>query len=82
VIYPARAYENDISGTVQLSCIIDCVGKVSNVKVLRGIGGGCDEEAVRVIRSMPAWKPGRKDMITVNVEVIIEFTYNSKTRRH
>jgi len=56
--YPHAAMEDAIQGTVYVTFVIETDGAVSHVKVLRGIGGGCDEEAVRVVSSMPAWKPG------------------------
>jgi TonB family protein len=48
--YPAQALENGIQGTVYLSFVVDHMGRVIEVKVLKGIGYGCDEEACRVIR--------------------------------
>lgn len=56
--YPRLALENGISGTVFLQFKVDETGKISNIKILRGIGGGCDEEAIRVVKLMPTWKPG------------------------
>jgi protein TonB len=58
--YPEMANENNIQGTVHVTFVVEKDGSVSNVKVLRGIGGGCDEEAVRVIKSMPRWTPGKQ----------------------
>ncbi len=59
--YPARARELEIQGRVYVSFVIEKDGKVSNIKLLRGIGGGCDEEAIRVVSEMPDWKPGRQN---------------------
>ncbi|NOX86796.1 MAG: energy transducer TonB [Chlorobi bacterium] len=56
--YPSLAKETNIQGTVFIGFVIERDGSVSNVKVLRPVGGGCDEEAVRVVQSMPRWKPG------------------------
>ncbi len=56
--YPKKAEEKGIEGRVYVSFVVNEDGSVSDVKVLRGIGGGCDEEAVRVVQSMPNWKPG------------------------
>jgi TonB family protein len=56
--YPARAAEEDIQGTVYISFVVKTDGKITNVKLLHGIGGGCDEEALRVVSKMPQWKPG------------------------
>ncbi|MPM01267.1 hypothetical protein SDC9_47506 [bioreactor metagenome] len=58
--YPQGARESGIQGTVFLTFVIEPDGKLSNIKVLRGIGGGCDEEAIRIISLMPPWKPGKQ----------------------
>ena len=58
--YPAEAMKKKIVGTVYVSFIVEVDGSVSHVKVLRGIGGGCDEESVRVISGMPNWTPGKQ----------------------
>ena len=58
--YPQIARETGIQGRVFVGFVIEPDGSVSNVKVLRGIGGGCDEEAMRVVKSMPKWKPGKQ----------------------
>lgn len=58
--YPQIARESGIQGRVFISFVVETDGSISNVKVLRGIGGGCDEEAVRVIKSLPKWKPGKQ----------------------
>jgi periplasmic protein TonB len=65
--YPMQATENGIQGTVYFQFIIDSKGNITDVKILRGIGGGCDEEALRVIKMMPQWKPGRQNGRTVRV---------------
>jgi TonB family protein len=57
VKYPAKAKEQSIKGTVYVSFIVDAEGNITDTKVLKGIGGGCDEESIRVINSMPKWKP-------------------------
>ena len=57
--YPQEARDKGIEGRVFVAMVIEKDGSVSNVKVLRGIGGGCDEEAVRVISALPKWKPGK-----------------------
>jgi TonB family protein len=56
--YPDMARENDITGTVVVQYMIDDSGFVQRPVVLKGIGGGCDEKALRVIRRMPRWRPG------------------------
>ena len=58
--YPEVARTSGITGTVYVQFVVEKDGSISDVKVLRGIGGGCDEEAVRVVKSMPKWKPGKQ----------------------
>ena len=58
--YPQIAQDSGIQGRVFVSFIIESDGSVSNVKLLRGIGGGCDEEAMRVVQAMPRWIPGKQ----------------------
>lgn len=66
--YPAIARENDIQGTVVVQFVIGSDGEINKVHVARGIGGGCDEEAARVVRSMPKWKPGKHNGKAVQVQ--------------
>jgi periplasmic protein TonB len=56
--YPTVARENCIQGTVALSFIIEKDGSLSNIKILKNPGGGCGQEAVRLLESMPCWTPG------------------------
>ncbi len=55
--YPTLARQININGRVQLEFIVEKDGSVSNVKVTRGLGAGCDEEAVRVVSASPKWNP-------------------------
>lgn len=66
--YPQEAREKGIQGTVFVTYVVEKDGTITNVKVLRGIGGGCDEEAVRVIESMPRWIPGKQRGEAVRVQ--------------
>lgn len=58
--YPAAAKEQGIEGAVFLSFIVHKDGEVDDIQVLRGIGGGCDEEAVNVLLKSPNWTPGKQ----------------------
>lgn len=73
--YPGSAIEHNITGKVYVNFIVDKTGKITDVKLLRGIGYGCDEEALRVIRSMPDWKPGRQNgqPVAVSFNMPVEF---------
>jgi protein TonB len=74
--YPQMARESGIQGTVYVTFVVEPSGNVSDVRVLRGIGGGCDEEAVRVIQSMPKWEAGKQRGKSVRVQfnMPIKFT--------
>jgi len=70
--YPQRAQEKGIKGNVYVSFTVDKKGKVTDIKVLRGIGGGCDEEALRVIKlTSGKWKPGMQNGKPVKVTMSI-----------
>lgn len=58
--YPQMARESGIQGRVFITFVVEKDGSVTNVQVLRSLGGGCDEEAMRVVKSMPKWKPGKQ----------------------
>ena len=58
--YPELAKEKGIEGRVFVSFIIEKDGSISNVKLLRGIGGGCDEASVEMVKNMPKWKPAKQ----------------------
>lgn len=75
VKYPQIARESGIQGRVFVNFVIEPDGSVSNVKVLRGIGGGCDEEAMRVIKSMAKWKPGKQRGKAVRVSYTLPVNF-------
>lgn len=58
--YPDIAKQNNITGTVMVIFVVNEDGSVSDVRVEKGIGGGCDQEAVRVVEAMKRWKPGKQ----------------------
>jgi len=74
--YPPLAKESGIQGRVFVNFVVEPDGSISNVKVLRGIGGGCDEEAMRVVKNMPTWKPGKQrgKSVRVSYNLPIKFT--------
>lgn len=76
--YPPMAIESGIKGKVICSFIVNTDGSISDAKVLRGIGGGCDEEAIRVIKSMPNFKPGKQNGHPVRVKYNLPLSFNLK----
>ena len=75
VVYPKEAQDKEISGRVFVSFVVEKDGSISNVEVKRGIGGGCDEEAVRVISAMPKWKPGKMKGEPVRVSYMMPINF-------
>lgn len=73
--YPVRAREERIEGKVYVSFTILPSGEVHDVIVVRGIGGGCDEEAARVVSEMPNWSPGYENNIAVEVEYHLPISF-------
>jgi protein TonB len=76
--YPAIAKDAGIQGTVFVTFVVDEDGNVKDVKVLRSIGGGCDEEAIRVVQSMPKWKPGKQRGKAVKVQYNLPIRFTLK----
>lgn len=78
--YPEEARTKGITGTVFTTFVIETDGAVSNVKILRGIGSGCDEEAIRVVKGMPRWTPGKQrgENVRVQFNLPIKFSLEDK----
>lgn len=66
--YPEMARQQNIMGRVFVTFVVERDGSIANPRVLRDIGGGCGDEAVRVVRSMPKWKPGKQRGKAVRVQ--------------
>ena len=65
--YPVVAQENGVHGRVTVQFVVEKDGSISDVHVLRGVDPSLDKEAVRVVKSMPRWTPGKQNGITVRV---------------
>ena len=79
VRYPAAADAAKVRGKVFVSLIIRDDGRITDVQVLKGIGFGCDQEAMRVISTMPNWEPGNQSGRPVNVKynLVVPFGPNN-----
>ncbi|MFN0254253.1 energy transducer TonB [Pedobacter ureilyticus] len=73
--YPSMASENGVQGKVFLSFVVEKDGMITDVKVTRGIGFGCDEEAMRVIKKSPRWKAGMQNNLPVRVRYNMPISY-------
>jgi periplasmic protein TonB len=78
--YPKLAIQNKIQGKVYVSFIVEKNGSVSNVKVVQGIGAGCDDEAIRVAMMMPRWRPGKSQGHEVRVLQNMPINFILQTR--
>jgi TonB family protein len=74
--YPDFARDNNIQGKVYVQFVVNKDGSISDVKVMRGIGGGCDEEAVRAIKTLPKWKPGEQRGKPVRTRFILPVSFH------
>ena len=73
--YPAAAQRANISGRVFVKFVVEDDGSIGEVNVMKGIGFGCDEEAIRVVKSMPKWKPGVQNGKNVRVYYNMPIVY-------
>jgi protein TonB len=73
--YPELAKEKGIEGRVFVNFIIEKDGSISNVKILRGIGGGCEEAAVEMVKNMPKWKPGKQRGKPVRFQFVLPIKF-------
>lgn len=81
VKYPEEAKKAGRQGKVFVQFIVEPDGSLSNFKVLRGIGYGCDEEAVRVAQSMPKWNPGMQRGKAVRVSYLISVIFQLEDKQ-
>jgi len=77
---PWEALKKNIQGKVFITFVVEKDGSLTDIKIVRGIGGGCDEEAVRVMKMSPKWNPGTQNNHTVRVfyTTPISFTLQSR----
>jgi periplasmic protein TonB len=73
--YPAQARRMGIEGKVFVEFVVNKDGSISDVKYIRGIGAGCDEEAVRVIQSAPPWNPGKQRGKAVKQRMVLPIQF-------
>lgn len=80
--YPKEALKNNIQGRVAVTFYVDTLGKIRDIQVLKGIGYGCDEEAIRIVRSMPKWIPAtlsdKPVKIQMNLPIVFSLTKNGR----
>lgn len=73
--YPAQARRMRIEGKVFVEFVVEKDGTISDVRSIKGIGGGCDEEAVRVVENAPKWKPAKQRGKAVRQRMVLPLTF-------
>lgn len=73
--YPGQAAENGVQGTVYVSFVVKADGQLSDIKIIKGIGSGCDAEALRVVKKMPSWNPGYQNGRNVPVKYTLKVDF-------
>ena len=73
--YPSQARRMAIEGRVFVQFVVERDGTIQDVQVMKGIGGGCDEEAIRVVKSHPKWKPGKQRGKPVRVRITLPIAF-------
>lgn len=73
--YPAQARRMGIEGKVFVEFVVNRDGSIVDVRAIKGIGAGCDEEAVRIVQSAPAWTPGKQRGKPVRQKMVIPITF-------
>ncbi len=73
--YPAQAKRMGIEGKVFVEFVIERDGSITDVKAIKGIGAGCDEEAVRILQSAPKWKPGKQRGKPVRQKMVLPISF-------
>lgn len=73
--YPDKARKNKIEGRVIIECVVEKDGSLSTFKVRKGIGGGCDEEAIRVLKLAPKWNPAKQRGESVRHRIFVPIVF-------
>ena len=73
--YPSQARRMGIEGRVSVQFVVDKSGNITEVQAVKGVGAGCDKEAVRIIKSMPKWKAGKHRGKAVKVRMILHIAF-------
>ncbi|MEQ8809375.1 MAG: M56 family metallopeptidase [Imperialibacter sp.] len=75
VQYPQAARKENVQGKVFVQFVVDKEGNITDVQVIKGLGGGLDEEVIKVVQSSPKWLPGSQNGKNVNVRMILPITF-------
>jgi len=75
--YPEEARKTNTQGRVFVQFVVQADGSVTDIKIIRGIGAGCDEEAIRLVQTSPAWQPARYQGKSVATEMSLPIRFST-----
>jgi len=75
LLYPQEAYFKKVEGTVFIKTLISESGKLEEISIYSGVGFGCNEEALRIVKKMPIWEPAQHDGVAVKRKLIIPIAF-------
>jgi len=78
ITYPLEARQAGVEGRVDVEFVVDKDGSIAHVEAIRGIGAGCDEEAVRVVKTVPRFKPATQNGKPVRVRMVVPVVFQLK----
>jgi len=73
--YPKQAKKENVQGRVYVEFIVDKDGELTNIKIIKGIGAGCDEEALRVLTNTPKWLPAKQEGKRVKQKIVLPIAF-------
>ena len=76
--YPEQAIKDNVQGKVYVTFVVEKDGSLTDIKVMQGIGDGCDEEAVRLIKASPKWNPGEQNGVIVRQQYTVPVNFDYK----
>jgi protein TonB len=79
--YPPEAQANNVRGEVVVKAIVGIDGVLSDIHIYKGLEASCDSEALRLVRGMPAWKPGKHAGKLVPVQITLPIRFPAEKRR-
>ena len=76
ISYPQMAKEAGVKGKVYVQFVVEKNGAITDIKIIRGIGSGCDEEAKKAVKNMPKWEPGEQRGKPVRVRFVLPVNFS------
>jgi TonB family protein len=75
LLYPVQARRMGIEGTVFVEFVVQTDGSITDIRAKKGIGAGCDEEAIKAVQSLPKWNPGKNNGVAVKSRLVLPINF-------